>query len=1018
TLRPVGYVCRAFDSGGCDLAQETCSGSTGACPTDTVQAAGTVCRASAGACDMLEVCNGTSNACPANAFLPASTVCRSSAGSCDVAENCPGNSALCPVIDSFVAPGVTCRGASGLCDAVETCSGTSSSCPSDVLAAPASVMVRDVNPGASPSNPQNLTKVGNTLYFSATDTTGTELWKSNGTLAGTVKVKDINAGAGSSNPQHLADVDGTLFFMADNGADGNELWISNGTSGGTVMVKDINNGPSSSNPEAMVVMDGLVYFVASDGATGTELWKSDGTEEGTLQVADVYNGTSSGLTSPSLTVMGNAIYFKGTNAANGSELWKSDGTSAGTVLVKDVNTTGSSSPQNLIKVGSTLFFSANDGTIGEELWKSDGTTAGTVLVKDIHTTAGTGSTPNSFVNANGTLFLVATDASNGAELWKSDGSDAGTVLVKDIHTTANTGSSIQYLMNVGSTLYFSATTVASGAELWKSDGSNAGTILLKDINVGATGSSPRYMTALGSTVLFNAVGDAATGAELWKSDGSTSGTVLVKDLWSGTSSSDPHYLTTLGNAVYFMADDPSASWELWKSGGTASGTVCRAMDPGGCDIAAEACDGINGSCPADTVQPSGTACTPDASGCTVDECNGTSNQCQHTQVGSCGPDTCDNTALQRLNVVAKTSNGGNTADKAIDTSMTSRWESVQGAAADPSWIYVDLGVAKHITQVILRWEGASARNYTLSTAPEGTCAGTGAGCLGTDTPWTTIYTSPSITTGARTDTRDVNGMGRYVRMKGTVRNTAYGYSLYDFQINGDANISCGTCDPPCGPCAICPANSCVPLSAGTVCRAAVPGGCDTQETCDGMAATCPVDSFAPALTACSDDQDSCTEDLCSGTSGACLRTPEAGCSHGLTATYYNNRDFTGNTVVRIDPNINFTWGNGSPDPAIDVDSFSVRWTGQIEAPYDDTYRFNVKSDDGFRLWIDGVLHMDYFTDGVKDVFTGAPLPLDAGVKYDIKMDFYDNGGGASARLLWSAAANAPAYAVVPTGVLY
>jgi hypothetical protein len=474
----------------------------------------------------------------------------------------------------------------------------------------------------------------------------------------------------------------------------------------------------------------------------------------------------------------------------------------------------------------------------------------------------------------------------------------------------------------------------------------------------------------------------------------------------------------VGNAVYFMADDPSASWELWKSGGTASGTVCRAMDPGGCDVGAEACDGINASCPADSVQPAGTACTPDASGCTVDECNGTSNQCQHTQVGSCGPDTCDNAALQRLNVVAKTSNGGNTADKAIDTSMTSRWESVQGTTADPSWIYVDLGVAKHISQVILRWEGASARNFTLSTAPEGTCAGTSAGCLGTDTPWTTIYTSPSITTGARTDTVPVSGTGRYVRMKGTVRNTAYGYSLYDFQINGDANISCGTCDPPCGPCSVCPANSCVPLAAGTVCRAAVPGGCDTQETCDGTATTCPVDSFAPALSACSDDQDSCTEDVCSGTSGACLRTPEAGCSHGLTATYYNNRDFSGTTVVRIDPNINFTWGNGSPDPAIDVDSFSVRWTGQIEAPYTDTYSFNVKSDDGFRLWIDGVLHMDYFTDGVKDAFTGAPVPLVAGTKYDIKMDFYENGGGASARLLWSAAANAPAFAVVPTGVLY
>jgi hypothetical protein len=255
-------------------------------------------------------------------------------------------------------------------------------------------------------------------------------------------------------------------------------------------------------------------------------------------------------------------------------------------------------------------------------------------------------------------------------------------------------------------------------------------------------------------------------------------------------------------------------------------------------------------------------------------------------------------------------------------------------------------------------------------------------------------------------------------MKGTVRNTQYGYSLYDFAINGDANISCGACDPPCGPCSICPVNVCVPLAAGTVCRAAVEGGCDTQEVCNGTATTCPTDVYAAAGVACTDDFDSCTDDVCSGINGSCTRAQQLGCSHGLTATYYNNRDFSGTTVVRVDPNINFAWGNGSPDPLIDPDTFSVRWTGRFQAPYNDNYSFNVKSDDGFRLWIDGVLHLDYFTDGVKDAFTGAPIPMTAGSLHDIKMDYFENGGGASAKLLWSAAANAAAYAIVPVGALY
>jgi hypothetical protein len=60
---------------------------------------------------------------------------------------------------------------------------------------------------------------------------------------------------------------------------------------------------------------------------------------------------------------------------------------------------------------------------------------------------------------------------------------------------------------------------------------------------------------------------------------------------------------------------------------------------------------------------------------------------------------------------------------------------------------------------------------------------------------------------------------------------------------------------------------------------------------------------------------------------------------GLSAIYFNNADFSGTTVTRIDPGIDFTWGNGSPAAAIGSDTFSARWTGQLEAPYSGTYTF-------------------------------------------------------------------------------
>ncbi len=106
--------------------------------------------------------------------------------------------------------------------------------------------LRCSDPHTLPSDPAHLTDVGGTLFFTADDGIhGHELWKSDGTKAGTVLVKDINPmarGGGTTTTARtsLTDVGGTLFFTADDGTHGRELWKSDGTKAGTVLVKDIN----------------------------------------------------------------------------------------------------------------------------------------------------------------------------------------------------------------------------------------------------------------------------------------------------------------------------------------------------------------------------------------------------------------------------------------------------------------------------------------------------------------------------------------------------------------------------------------------------------------------------------------------------------------------------------------------------------------------------------------------------------------------------------------------------------
>lgn len=412
----------------------------------------------------------------------------------------------------------------------------------------------------------HMIKVNKTLFFRTDDGVhGNELWKSDGTGAGTVLVKDISAGSGSSNPSQFTELNGILYFRAYDGIHGFELWKSDGTEEGTVLVKDIMPGEASGNPVELTAMNGYLYFRASlNGTIGDELWKSDGTEDGTFMLKDIVVENETGVRSGNpelLTVSGNTLFFRAVDIERGVQLWKSDGTEAGTVKIKNIDPIGSSWPSNLTDVNGILFFNAINGTSHSELWKSDGTEAGTVLVKKFGETES--SLISNLVNVNGTLFFTTSEGYNNVKIWKSDGTTEGTEMAINTNADNIPFTDIRYLINVNGTLFFAAENGLNGYDLWKSDGTTTGTVLLKDLDEGISSEGPKHFFSVNDKLYFS--GDnGITGDELWISDGTFCGTYPLTDINPGELDSGPSSITEVGGNLYFFASNSEKGRDLYK----------------------------------------------------------------------------------------------------------------------------------------------------------------------------------------------------------------------------------------------------------------------------------------------------------------------------------------------------------------------------------------------------------------------------------------------------------------------
>ncbi len=418
-------------------------------------------------------------------------------------------------------------------------------------------LLKDISPGSGPSSPVEIIASGDKIYFSEFDGTRRGLYVSDGTRAGTKFLVDVG-----TSPNTTTNVNGMVYFIVNHNFSEYQLWKTDGTEAGTVMVADLYAKFSATYVENLKNVNGKLFFTLNNEIYGGELYMSDGTDAGTAMVADINPG-SNGSFPARLTALNGLLYFSADDGS-GLQLWVSDGTAGGTHLVNNSNGiyVSQNGPPFAVR-NNTLFFRGNTAAAGDELnkYNSSDTSRNIKLVKDI-IPGSTGSYPSYITEANGTVFFVANNETSGAGLWKTDGSSEGTILVK-----ANTDGAYYDLTNVNGTLFFTFYNFQSGASLWKSDGTPGGTQFVKNI-------APELPPTPGDGFILFAANDGKKGSELWRSDGTEEGTVMVKDINRTVSaSSDPSGFTaTTGNKVVFQATTPKYGTELWVTDGTEEGT--------------------------------------------------------------------------------------------------------------------------------------------------------------------------------------------------------------------------------------------------------------------------------------------------------------------------------------------------------------------------------------------------------------------------------------------------------------
>lgn len=444
-----------------------------------------------------------------------------------------------------------------------------------LLAASGVLMRSDGTPsGTKPIFQRRFAKMAefrDTTLLAAQGDGGGELWRTDGTEAGTRFIGRIGSSRNNAITGFLADLNGLMLFAADDGVHGVELWRTDGTMEGTQLVKDINPGLGDSNPYNCAISGGVAYFLAENSQYGKELWRTNGAPEGTMLVSDLFPGPT-GSGGYWLTPFHNQLFFGAVTPQTGEELFVTDGTPEGTRVLLDIMPgKDSSGPGHPTVFMDRIYFSARNPEHGEELWSTDGTPGGTAMVADINKPLfNPSSNPRQLTALGERLLFTTRSVDEGEELWISDGTADGTHALLDIAPgTAN--SSPRQLTPSLERAFFTAEDGRSGRELWVTEGSPETTRMVADIFPGHRGSAPDRLCAHDGRVFFVA-DDGVHGREVWVSDGLSGNTAMVVDGTPGTESSDILRICSFEGSVFFYAGTGGAV-ALWRSDGRSEGTV-------------------------------------------------------------------------------------------------------------------------------------------------------------------------------------------------------------------------------------------------------------------------------------------------------------------------------------------------------------------------------------------------------------------------------------------------------------
>jgi ELWxxDGT repeat protein len=440
-------------------------------------------------------------------------------------------------------------------------------------------------------------RTGDTIVFSANDGTENELWRTDGTPAGTQQVLDIN-GATDAEVGYLVCVPGEqkAIFTAKVGAT-YSIFSTDGTSGGTV---ELDSGYSNKNSDKLGSCNDKAYFklrfaggddryFQTDGTlANTDAWpytselksisfkdycffyedgkiyKTDGTLSGTSAISD-----DAGASFKIYGTNSNVMLFKGGGSGPALQTWNGDVGGFATLEQDEL-----SYATDAVGVKDERILFIGKVYSGEKLYSTYGDSANTIVMLDLGG-LGYGSEPGSFTSVNNKIVFAATDPDKGRELFTTDLTSKGTVVLKDIHPDGD--SDPKRFVVMGDYALFLATTPDEGEELWRTDGTESGTFLVKDIRAGAEDSNINNMTNIDGTLYFSATTEAVA-TEPWKSDGTEAGTALVKDINASGSSATRNFVKA-GAWIYFIARPSSNTHdrELWRTDGTSANTQ-RAYD--------------------------------------------------------------------------------------------------------------------------------------------------------------------------------------------------------------------------------------------------------------------------------------------------------------------------------------------------------------------------------------------------------------------------------------------------------